>query len=205
MDSKELKDLVRRSLREIRLKEEKKKNHSTQDDAPKGKGKSAAQCTTPCPGGGFTGGMGCPECGAIGGGKSKKNPFNTGTGPTKPTTNEEKTCCEGDEPGAWESICCRKLRFGKDSSNSKDRMAKLAGLKNEGDEGKEFTKEELMNEGPELWTILGSLMGIIGTAGITGQLQAMAEDPAIAEKYPKLEKVFSMLAKVGGAVGSGIK
>ena len=48
-------------------------------------------------------------------------------------------------------------------------------------------------------------MGIIGAAGITGQLQAMAEDPAIAEKYPKLEKVFSMLAKVGGAVGSGIK
>ena len=96
--------------------------------------------------------------------------------------------------------------------NLNERFQELAGIKplyemddTEMEITKEYTKEELMNEGPELWTILGSLMGIIGAAGITGQLQAMAEDPAIAEKYPKLEKVFSMLANIGGAVGSGIK
>ena len=96
--------------------------------------------------------------------------------------------------------------------NLKERFSQLAGIKplyeiddKEMESSKEYTKEELMNEGPELWPILGSLLGIIGAAGITGQLQAMAEDPAIAEKYPKLEKVFSMLAKVGGSLGSGIK
>ena len=38
-----------------------------------------------------------------------------------------------------------------------------------------------MNEGPELWTALGGLVGLIGAAGITTQLQMMAEDPAISE------------------------
>lgn len=96
-----------------------------------------------------------------------------------------------------------------------ERFQELAGIKplyeeeNEGlkidNSDPEKIKEELMNEGPELWTVLGGLMGVIGAAGITTQLQMMAEDPAIAEKYPKLEKVFSMLAKIGGALGAGIK
>ena len=55
--------------------EAKKKTFSTQDDAPKSKGKAMANCTTPCPDGGFTGGSGCPACGAPGNvGKSKKSP-----------------------------------------------------------------------------------------------------------------------------------
>ncbi len=91
-----------------------------------------------------------------------------------------------------------------------ERFQQLAGIKplyenEEMESTKEMTKEDLLNEGPELWTVLGGLMGVIGAAGITSQLQMMAEDPAIAEKYPKLEKVFSMLAKIGGALGSGIK
>ena len=96
--------------------------------------------------------------------------------------------------------------------NLKERFSQLAGIKplyemddKEMESTKEITKEELMNEGPELWTALGGLVGLIGAAGITTQLQMMAEDPAIAEKYPKLEKIFTFLAKVGGAVGSGIK
>ena len=93
----------------------------------------------------------------------------------------------------------------------KERFSQLAGIKplyemdDKEMETKEITKEELMSEGPELWTALGGLVGLIGAAGITTQLQMMAEDPAIAEKYPKLEKIFTFLAKVGGAVGSGIK
>jgi len=96
-----------------------------------------------------------------------------------------------------------------------ERFQELAGIKplyeeeNEGlkidNSDPEKIKEELMNEGPELWTVLGGIMGVIGAAGITTQLQMMAEDPAIAEKYPKLEKVFSMLAKLGGALSKGIK
>jgi len=96
--------------------------------------------------------------------------------------------------------------------NLNERFQQLAGIKPlyemEGEDNetkKLYTKDELLNEGPELWTALGGLVGLIGAAGITTQLQMMAEDPAIAEKYPKLEKVFTFLAKVGGAVGSGIK
>ena len=94
----------------------------------------------------------------------------------------------------------------------KERFSQLAGIKplyemdgEDTESTNDITKEELMNEGPELWTVLGGLMGVIGAAGITTKLQMMAEDPVIAEKYPELEKVFTFLAKIGGALGSGIK
>ena len=101
-----------------------------------------------------------------------------------------------------------KNKMGKKVIN--ERFQQLAGIKplyeNEEDKTtKEITKEDLLNEGPELWTVLGGLMGVIGAAGITTKLQMMAEDPVIAEKYPELEKVFTFLAKIGGALGSGIK
>jgi len=91
-----------------------------------------------------------------------------------------------------------------------ERFQELAGIKplyeNEDIKSiKEYTKEELMNEGPELWTTLGGIMGVIGAANVVGQIQAMAEDPIIGEKYPKLKELFSMLAKLGGSLGSGIK
>ena len=96
--------------------------------------------------------------------------------------------------------------------NLQERFHQLAGIKPlyemyEDEDMDEYgmTKEELLNEGPELWTALGGLVSIIGAAGITTQLQMMAEDPAIAEKYPKLEKVFSFLSKVGGSLAKGIK
>ena len=69
----------------------------------------------------------------------------------------------------------------------------------------EQVKEMMMNAGPELWTALGGLVGLLGAAGITAQIEMMLQDPAIAEKYPKLEKLFSFLSKMGNAVGAGIK
>tara|TARA_R110000787_G_scaffold1058_6_gene3904 strand:- start:16719 stop:17312 length:594 start_codon:yes stop_codon:yes gene_type:complete len=49
------------------LGEGKKKTFSTQDDVPKSKGKSAAQCDNNCNPNQL---FGCPPCGVIGGGKS---------------------------------------------------------------------------------------------------------------------------------------
>ena len=64
-------------------------------------------------------------------GKSKENPFDTGTGPTNPTKNEAETggkgsgtCCDDD----WHSICCRKIRYGKikkKSTSKKEAAEKL--------------------------------------------------------------------------------
>ena len=91
-----------------------------------------------------------------------------------------------------------------------ERFHQLAGIKplyEMEDEGmettKEITKEDLLNESPEMWAALGSVMGMIGAAGVVGQIQAMAEDPVIAEKYPKLAKLFELLAKVAGSTRAG--
>tara|TARA_R110002012_G_scaffold207123_2_gene377219 strand:- start:1468 stop:2373 length:906 start_codon:yes stop_codon:yes gene_type:complete len=118
-------------------------------------------------------------------GKGEIDPT-TGTGPTNP-----------DDRDTLKENKMKKTQL-------LERFQKLAGIKPLY-ETNIATKEELLNEGPELWTALGGLMGVIGAAGITTQLQMMAEDPAMAEKYPKLAKVFEMLSKIGGAVGSGIK
>tara|TARA_R110000744_G_scaffold35890_1_gene82855 strand:- start:2125 stop:2427 length:303 start_codon:yes stop_codon:yes gene_type:complete len=57
----------------------------------------------------------------------------------------------------------------------------------------------------ELFTALAGMAGILGMAGVTGQIQAAMEDPAIADKYPALAKIFGFLTKIGGDVGAGIK
>ena len=96
--------------------------------------------------------------------------------------------------------------------NLTERFQQLAGMKplyeNE-DNVKEMDKEEvyemLMKEGPELWTALGGLMGVLGAAGIVTSLEMLVQDEAMQEKYPKLAKMFEILAKIGGAVGKGIK
>ena len=57
----------------------------------------------------------------------------------------------------------------------------------------------------EIFTALAGLAGVLGMAGVTGQIQAAMEDPSIAEKYPSLAKIFGFLSKIGGDVGAGIK
>jgi len=174
--------------------------------------KEAEECNnwTACP----TCGPGCnPECVD---GKCVDCP-----GPDCPEDDVEDERVAGG--GTKRTVKTRKPsqdNFMKENKTIKNKMEKkvinerfqeLAGIKplykesNESNEDKSLTKEDLLNEGPELWTALGGLVGLIGAAGITAQLQMMAEDPIMAEKYPKLEKVFSFLAKVGGAVGAGIK
>ena len=57
----------------------------------------------------------------------------------------------------------------------------------------------------ELFTVLAGLAGVIGSAGVVGQIQDAMNDPAIAEKYPALAKIFGFLTQIGGDVGPGIK
>ena len=65
-----------------------------------------------------------------------------------------------------------------------------------------------INENPmlkeELFTALAGLAGILVSAGVTGQIQAAMEDPAIADKYPAMAKIFSVLQKIGGDVTPGM-
>ena len=105
-----------------------------------------------------------------------------------------------------------------DKDTLQERFKKLAGIiteekeeKKEGHcaEGQYMNSEghcmedEMINE--ELFTVLGALVGVIGAALGAGHLQDIAEDPAMAEKYPKLKDVFSMLSTIGKDMGKGIK
>jgi len=129
---KALKEAIKKEI----IKEAEKKKYSTQDDAPKGKGKVAGGCT-----GNFTQGS-CPpgQCcigGSCGGcrdnpapGKSKskggrsKNEAETG--------GEEKgNCCYGLKNSDPNSVCCRKIKYGrikKKSTSKKEAAEKLANL-----------------------------------------------------------------------------
>lgn len=100
-----------------------------------------------------------------------------------------------------------------------ERFQELAGIKPLYKEEKEETTKEysyeeikdmMMNEQGEiineqLFTALGGLAAVLGAAGVTASIEMALEDPAIAEKYPKLAKVFEFLGKIGGALGKGIK
>tara|TARA_R110001592_G_scaffold350062_1_gene645788 strand:+ start:1468 stop:1782 length:315 start_codon:yes stop_codon:yes gene_type:complete len=97
-----------------------------------------------------------------------------------------------------------------------ERFQELAGIKsmpyNDLKKDTNNIKEQMMHrmeQDPmikeELFSVLAGLAGVIGMAGVTGQIQAAMEDPAIAEKYPALAKIFGFLEKMGGAVGPGIK
>ena len=90
---KALKESIKKEILK-NLSEAKKKTFSTQDDAPKSKGKAMAQCTTKCPGknSGFTG-SGCPKCGAPGNvGKSTQEEAVTGGG-TDYCCDTKRPCC----------------------------------------------------------------------------------------------------------------
>jgi len=88
--------------------------------------------------------------------------------------------------------------------NLNERFQQLAGIKPLYEmEGGEDSKGGPINE--QLFTVLGGLVGVIGAALGAGHLQDMAEDPAMAEKYPVLKDVFATLATIGKDAGSGIK
>ena len=89
-----------------------------------------------------------------------------------------------------------------------ERFQKLAGIKSLTVLREEEVTEQFMhriNENPllkeEIFTVLAGLAGLIGTAGVTAQIQSALEDPAVAEKYPVLAKIFGFLVKMGNAVG----
>jgi hypothetical protein len=90
-------------------------------------------------------------------------------------------------------------------TNLTERFQQLAGIKSLYEtEDMENSSKKPLNE-IELFTLLGSLVGVIGAALGAGHLQDMAEDPAMAEKYPDLKDLFSMLSTIGKDMGKGIK
>tara|TARA_A100001201_G_scaffold44857_2_gene45867 strand:- start:67 stop:801 length:735 start_codon:yes stop_codon:yes gene_type:complete len=106
----------------------------------------------------------------------------------------------------------------KEHKETVARFKQLAGIikeeEDKKDEGHGYSMEELkamMMDGDgkmvneSLFAAIGGLVGVLGAAGVISSIEMALEDPAIAEKYPKLAKVFEFLAKVGGAVGKGIK
>ena len=96
--------------------------------------------------------------------------------------------------------------------NLQERFQTLAGINKLSILKEEEVTEQFMNHmeanrmlKEELFTALAGMAGILGMAGVTGQIQAAMEDPSIAEKYPALAKIFGFLTKIGGDVGAGIK
>ena len=73
----------------------------------------------------------------------------------------------------------------------------------------QYEEYEMMNEGPEIFTAMAGLAGVIGSAGILTAIELAMEDPSFKEKHPKaydaLTKIFGFFRKIGGDVGKGIK
>ena len=61
----------------------------------------------------------------------------------------------------------------------------------------------MINEG--LFTAIGGIVALIGTAGVVSAIEMALEDPVIAEKYPKLKKVFEFLQDIGKSAGSELR
>tara|TARA_R110001599_G_scaffold93855_1_gene244510 strand:- start:58 stop:390 length:333 start_codon:yes stop_codon:yes gene_type:complete len=92
-----------------------------------------------------------------------------------------------------------------------ERFQTLAGINNLSVLKEEEITEQFMDrmeKNPmlkeELFSALAGLAGILVSAGVTGQIQAAMEDPAIADKYPAMAKIFSLLQKIGGDVSPGM-
>ena len=71
-----------------------------------------------------------------------------------------------------------------------------------------FDLRTQLTEDPSMWSAIGGIMGLLGSASIVASLEMMSEDPAMQEKYPKatdaLRKIFGFLGKVGGDMASGM-
>ena len=70
----------------------------------------------------------------------------------------------------------------------------------------ESNLRQRLNEDPSMWSAIGGIMGLLGTASIVASLEMMSEDPAMQEKYPKatdaLKKIFGFLRNTG--IGSSV-
>jgi len=93
-----------------------------------------------------------------------------------------------------------------------ERFQELAGIKPLETLKEDTIKEQMMmsmENDPvikeEIFTALAGLAGVLGIAGVTSQIELALEDPAIAEKYPALAKIFGFLQKMGNSLGPGIK
>jgi len=100
--------------------------------------------------------------------------------------------------------------------NLNERLQQLAGIKSlyeneetpveiSGEEMKEFLMQEgELNEG--VFAAIGGLIALLSAAGVTTAIEMALEDPAIAEKYPKLKDVFDSLKAIGNSgLTKGIK
>ena len=94
-----------------------------------------------------------------------------------------------------------------DYLQAKDKAIKKAMGKDNLDENV-FDLRNQLTEDPSMWSAIGGIMGLLGSASIVASLEMMSEDPAIQEKYPKatdaLRKIFGFLGKVGGDMASGM-
>jgi len=88
---------------------------------------------------------------------------------------------------------------------AKDQAIKKATGKDNKDNIDE-TLQTRLNEDPSMWSAIGGIMGLLGTASIVASLEMMSEDPAMQEKYPKatdaLKKIFGFLRNTG--IGSSV-
>ena len=126
--------------------------------------------------------------------------------------------------GSGKGIKLSKIRGKVKKSNKKmkkenitERFQQLAGIKSlheneevtgeiSGEKMKEFLMKEDgdLNEG--IFTAIGGLIAILSAAGVTTAIEMALEDPAIAEKYPKLTDLFGTLKTIGNSsLTKGIK
>jgi len=76
------------------------------------------------------------------------------------------------------------------------------------DEDYGMSENDIMSEGPEIFTAMAGLAGIIGSAGILSAIELAMEEPAFQEKHPKayaaLTKILGFFGKIAKDTGAGI-
>ena len=104
-----------------------------------------------------------------------------------------------------EAIPSRADRYTDPEDPRKDDTNEERSIEISGEEMKEYLMQEgEMNEG--IFTAIGGLIAILSAAGVTTAVELALEDPAIAEKYPKLTDLFGALKSIGNSgLTKGIK